>query len=82
MQKREEVKQGFHEEECEHCDGCGLVAVRDPKRGQNPFGVTMCQSCNGHGVQLVANTVPGQRPQPSQYHVYDKDETMRKRLSC
>jgi hypothetical protein len=27
-----------HEEECLHCDGCGMVTGR------------VCKSCNGHGV--------------------------------
>lgn len=74
-QRFSEVKDGYHEETCEHCDGCGLVGSRSSK---SVYGVSMCTSCNGHGVQLVKSS----GRESEQYTAYDVDPTMKARMRC
>ena len=69
MQRTDEVKEGYIESVCEHCDGCGLL----PSASSKSFNVTMCASCNGHGVQLV-------KLQPPVVVRYDADQIMVTRL--
>lgn len=73
MQPIKELKVGFVESVCEHCDGCGLL----PSASSKSFKVTMCASCNGHGVQLVERKTNLHAPVVRRY---DADQIMLTRL--